>query len=300
VINATFTNPVTVNQDDSVDVYINMSNAGGSNLLWAAAISNSPVTAERLIFPTFGPSQSLASADATPVQSLPGGHAFIEAPWDVQFSFDATLASGAAGNAGAEFDGTNYYTTRWASNLIHQYDMSGTMTLEFSIAGVTGLRDLAYDGNFFYGGAAATTIFVMDFATQTLLGTITSPVGVRNISYDDGADGFWVGDWATPPTLIDRSGSTIATLTTNVASQYGTAYDGWSDGGPYLWVWGQGGGAGTPQLVEQFDLPPVLPVVCGPVKAWYRERYRSEVCCRVPRMCSLCTSWPRPGLPGCS
>ena len=164
------------------------------------------------------------------------------------------LASGAAGNAGAEFDGTNYYTTRWASNLIHQYDLTGTMTLEFSIAGVTGLRDLAYDGAFFYGGAAANTIFVMDFATQTLLGTISSPVGVRNISYDDGADGFWVGNWADPPTLIDRSGSTIATLTTGLAGQYGAAYDGWSDGGPYLWVFDQGTGAGFPQLVHQFDL----------------------------------------------
>ena len=128
------------------------------------------------------------------------------------------------------------------------------MTLEFSIAGVTGLRDLAYDGAFFYGGAAANTIFVMDFATQTLLGTISSPVGVRNISYDEGADGFWVGNWADPPTLIDRSGSTIATLTTGLAGQYGSAYDGWSDGGPYLWVFDQGTGAGFPQLVHQFDL----------------------------------------------
>jgi hypothetical protein len=253
-VSPNFTNPVMVDLDDSTDIFITLSNTGGSDLIWSASTSNAPVTEGRLIFPKFGPSQSLASADASPVQTLPGSHAFIEAPWDVQFSFDATASSGAAGNAGAEFDGTNYYTTRWASNLIHQYDLTGTMTLEFSIAGVTGLRDLAYDGAFFYGGAAATTIFIMDFTTQTLLGTITSPVPVRHIAYDDGADGFWVGDWATPPTLIDRSGSTIATLTTNVASQYGTAYDGWSDGGPYLWVWGQGGGAGTPQLVEQFDL----------------------------------------------
>jgi hypothetical protein len=240
--------------DDSTDIFVTLSNTGGSNLLWSAATSNAPVTEGQLIFPKFGPSQSLASADASPLQTLPGSHAFIEAPWDLQFSFDATAASGAAGNAGAEFDGTNYYTTRWASNLIHQYDLAGTMTLEFSIGGVTGLRDLAYDGAFFYGGAAATTIFVMDFATQTLLGTITSPVPVRHIAYDDGADGFWVGDWATPPTLIDRSGSTIATLTSGLPSQYGSAYDGWSDGGPYLWVWDQGSGAGFPQLVHQFDL----------------------------------------------
>jgi hypothetical protein len=188
------------------------------------------------------------------VQTLPGNHAFIEAPWDLQFSFDVDAVTGAAGNAGAEFDGTSYYTTRWASNLIHEIDLTGTLVREFSIAGVTGLRDLAYDGAFMYGGAAANTIFVMDFASNTLLGTISSPVAVRHIAYDEGADGFWVGNWGDNPTLVDRNGVTLGTVNSGVTSQYGTAYDGYSDGGPYLWVFDQGAGAGTPQLVHQIDI----------------------------------------------
>jgi hypothetical protein len=125
---------------------------------------------------------------------------------------------------------------------------------EFSIPGVTGLRDLAYDGTYFYGGAASTTIYMMDFATKTLIGTISSPVAVRFIAYDEANDGFWVGDWATPPTLIDRNGTALATITTGLAGQYGAAYDSYSAGGPYLWIFDQGSGAGLPQLIHQFDI----------------------------------------------
>jgi len=97
-----------------------------------------------------------------------------DAPWDLLFSFDLEVASGALGNAGSEMDDDgNFYSTRWAANLIHQYDTSGTMTKEFSIAGASGLRDLAYDGTNFYGGAAAGTIWEMDFDSETLVSTIT-------------------------------------------------------------------------------------------------------------------------------
>jgi hypothetical protein len=179
----------------------------------------------------------------------------LEAQWDVLANFDVTALSGAAGNAGSEWDGTYLYSTRWASNLLHKYDASGTTMIEqFSIAGVTGLRDLAFDGTYMYGGAAANTIYQMDFVTKTLIGTIPSPQAVRYIAYDEGADAFWVGNWNTPPTLVSRTGTTLATITTGLAGQYGAAYDGVSPGGPYLWVFDQGSGAGLPQIIHQFDI----------------------------------------------
>jgi hypothetical protein len=180
-----------------------------------------------------------------------------KAPWDLQFSFDVTAASGAAGNAGAECDGDFYYTTRWASGLIHKYDLTGNLIEEFSIPGVTGLRDLAYDGTHFYGGAAATTIYQMDFVNKVLIGTISSPVAVRNIAYDEGQDGFWVANWDTDIVLVSKAGVTIATLPASVhllGGMYGSAFDNWSAGGPYLWIFDQGAGAGTPQLVHQANL----------------------------------------------
>ena len=194
-------------------------------------------------------------AEVSPTQTPYISDPPIDAMWDVQLSFDIVALSGAAGNAGAEWDGTSFYSTRWASNLIHEYSADGTALIrEFSVAGVTGLRDLAYDGTYFYGGAAANTIYQMDFSTNTLIGSIPSPVPVRFIAYDEGSDAFWVGNWDTAPTLVDRAGATLATITTGFLGQYGAAYDNVSPGGPFLWVFDQGGGEGTPQLVHQFDI----------------------------------------------
>lgn len=185
-----------------------------------------------------------------------------EGLFDLQFEFDVEAASGLAGNAGSEFDGTFFYTTRWASNLIHKYDMAGNLVEEFSIPGVTGLRDLAFDGTHMYGGAAATTIFQMDFVSKTLVGTITSPIPVRHISYDEGSDGFWVGNWDTDVVLVSRAGATLATLpaaTHGLGGMYGSAYDPYSAGGPFLWLFDQGLGAGFPQPAVQFDIGTLTP-----------------------------------------
>lgn len=207
---------------------------------------------------TFFPQQKediKSSADRGPNQGTISSIG-ADAMWDVLLQFDVTALSGAAGNAGAEWDGTSFYSTRWASNLIHEYSADGTTLIrEFSIPGVTGLRDLAWDGTYMYGGAASTTIYQMDFATNTVIGTITSPVPVRFIAYDEGADAFWVGNWDTPPTLVDRTGATLATITTGFVAQYGAAYDNVSPGGPYLWVFNQENTAGgTPQTIAQFDI----------------------------------------------
>jgi len=201
--------------------------------------------------------QQLSSlADISPNHAPKDPKRNIEAMWDVLLNFDISALNTAAGNAGAEWNGTYFYSTRWASNLIHEYNSTGTTLIrEFSVPGVSGLRDLAWDGTYMYGGAAANTIYQMDFATNTLVGTIPSPVGVRHIAYDVANDAFWVGNWDTPPTLVDRSGTVLATINTGLSSQYGTAYDNVSAGGPFLWVWDQGSGAGTPQLIHQFHIP---------------------------------------------
>ena len=257
LIVSNFQNPVFVPSGDSTTVTINLANAGGSNLVWSATTSWQPVVLEKKIkLPTVGPKEPLTMAEVSPVLSTPSG-ILIDATWDLQFSFDVQLASGALGNAGAEFDGTYYYTTRWASNLLHKYDMAGTLVEEFSISGVTGLRDLAFDGTYMYGGAAANTIYMMDFNTKTLIGTIPSPVAVRNIAYDSENDAFWVGNWNTDLVLVSRTGTTLASIPATshgLAGMYGSAYDNWSDGGPYLWVFDQGSGQGYPQYIHQINI----------------------------------------------
>ena len=179
-----------------------------------------------------------------------------EDAWDLQFSFDVEAATGALGNAGAECDGQYYYTTRWASNLLHKYDLDGNLIEEFSIPGVSGLRDLAYDGTYMYGGAAGPVIYEMDFTSQTLVSSISNAGQARNIAYDAEFDAFWVANFGSDVMLISKTGATLNTIplaNLGLAGMYGSAYDN-TTGTPYLWMFDQGGGAGAPQLIHQIDL----------------------------------------------
>ena len=171
--------------------------------------------------------------------------------WTVQFNHDVARSA----SAGCETDGTNYYMTQWNSSLIWKVSMAGVVVDSFSVPGVSGLRDLAYDGTYFYGGASGNVIYKMKFdtAVPTLIGSIASPsVSVRNICYDasanSGAGAFWVGNWATDFSLVSRAGTVLSTISaTNhgLTSTYGTAYDTISVGGPYIWAISAGAPANT-------------------------------------------------------
>jgi hypothetical protein len=179
-----------------------------------------------------------------------------KAPWDLLAVYDigATGQTQLNGNAGAEFDGTNLYSTRWASNLIHRYDVDGNLLEEFSIPGVTGLRDLAYDGaQYMYGGAAAGTIWKMDFTTKTLVATLTGVFQSRAIAYDYDLDILYVSNWADPVWEVDpTSGAILGTFNLGLTtSTYGFAYDP-DPAGPYLWVFDQTVGATS--TIYQWDL----------------------------------------------
>jgi hypothetical protein len=178
------------------------------------------------------------------------------AAWDLLavHYIGATGETGANGNAGAEFDGTYHYSTRWASNLIHKYDIDGFLVDEFSISGVNGLRDLAWDGEYMYGGAASSTIWQMDFETQTLVDTITGGFASRAIAYDSDLDVFYCSDWGDPVWVVDRDGTVVDQFNLGTTtSTYGFAYDNQNpDGGPYLWVFDQTTGATA--TIYQWDL----------------------------------------------
>ncbi len=149
-------------------------------------------------------------------------------------------------SAGIETDGSFYYITQWNSSLIWKYNMTGVKVDSFSVVGLTGLRDSAYDGTYFYGGASGNSIYQMDFSTTppSLVSTISSPSQtVRHISYDPtadgGAGGFWVGNWATDFSLVSRSGtqlSSISAASHGLQSTYGSAFDNITSGGPYIWT----------------------------------------------------------------
>jgi len=166
--------------------------------------------------------------------------------WDVLFNWNVQSQYNL--EAGVETDGTYIYTASYNTAMFYKYTMTGTIVDSFSITGVSAIRDLAYDGTYFYGGSNGAAIYEMDFTSHTLVSTITCPSGatVRHIAYDPANDAFWVGGWNTGNRdfkLIDRSGQLINSIpaaTHGLTSVYGTAYDGWTPGGPYLWAFDQG------------------------------------------------------------
>lgn len=169
-----------------------------------------------------------------------------EAIWDVQLNVNVT-------GSGAVKDGTFFYVTDQSSNLIRAYNTSGNLIYSFAIPGVTGLGDITFDGTFEYGGTGGNTIYEMSFQSQTLISTISTPVSVRHIAYDSQNDAFWIGGWSDPITLVTRNGIVLNTINLQLSPVTGTAYDGVSTGGPYLWLFV--GGTPDSLMIYQYHIP---------------------------------------------
>ena len=157
---------------------------------------------------------------------------------DLQFSFPNAVVS----EAGSESDGEFIYTAVWNSGDYLKYDLAGNLIETFQIPGTNGCRDLAYDGTFMYGAAAATTVWVMDFTTKTLVTTFTAPTAVRAIGYNHNTMSFYGNNWGTDIVNFDASGANLGSFTPTVTSIYGLAYDSWSGavGEEFLWAYDQG------------------------------------------------------------
>jgi hypothetical protein len=176
---------------------------------------------------------------------------FTEDQFDLLFDF------GPAGTAeaGIETDGMYIYTSVWSgAGEFLKYDQAGNFVEEFTIAAAAGCRDIAYNGTYFYGGAASTTIFEMDFDAQTMVSTFTAPTAARAIAYNEVDDAFYANNWSTDIIKFDMSGANLGSFPVGPvgASYYGLAFDNYS-GGTYLWGYAQAG-ANTNELV-QMELP---------------------------------------------
>ena len=191
------------------------------------------------------------NAEVDPNQTTPYNPPTKEI-WDVLFAYDVDTPSSLTGLVSAETDGNYLFTAKWADSQIVKFDLEGNFIEIFSISGVTCLRDLAYDGTYFYGSDAGNYIWEMDFDTQTLVSTIPCPVAVRSIAYDEVNDAFWVNSFSSDLKLVDRSGNVLNTIYAP-PSMYGSAYDNISEGGPYLWIF-TGTVTGGGCQVEQYNL----------------------------------------------
>ena len=157
--------------------------------------------------------------------------------WDLKFSFSATSGR----QYGVVTDGFYIFTSAWSSDASHQfyqYDMQGNLVDEFEITGCGYLRDMTYDGQYFYGVDCTTTIYCVDFYNKSLVSTTTSEYGnMRAITYDPFDGGyFWViGNWSGNLKQINLDGT--VNWDTNVAPESisGLAYYKEADGSEHIY-----------------------------------------------------------------
>lgn len=237
---------------------ITVSNTGDGNLAWGTGVefvrgreaTNAPATYTMEVSDR---ERVLSSSDVCPTDATIVGEPTRNA-WDLI----STINASSAGQQGIATDGNFIYTCSWlstptAGHTFMKYDLEGNLIDGFDIAGVSGCRDLTYDGTYFYVGTSSSSLYQLDFANQTLVSTINTQVSaIRHCSYDPENDGFWVGNW-TDLYLIDRSGN-IVTTGPAIQSAYGSAYDNYSAGGPYLWLFTQAYGNNGQAVFIQYDI----------------------------------------------
>ena len=134
------------------------------------------------------------------------------AMWDLLKDFNGTSGY----QYGVATDGDFIYTSSWSASstsMFYKYDMDGNFVEEFNVSGCGQIRDLTYDGEYFYGVANSSVIYCIDLANHTLVSQTQSAYGaMRCCAYDSQRDGFWVvGNWSGNLTLVDRAGAIVFT-----------------------------------------------------------------------------------------
>jgi DNA-binding beta-propeller fold protein YncE len=102
-----------------------------------------------------------------------------------------------------------------------------------------GWSDMAYDGEYLYV-ADIDTIRQIDMSNGSKTGVkIPGPEYYLNgLAYDAGSDRFWVSGDGNLIYEIDRDGNITNAISFTVdLPAAGLAWDSWTAGGPYLWVW---------------------------------------------------------------
>lgn len=101
------------------------------------------------------------------------------------------------------------------------------------------LKELAYDGQFLYT-TGLETIYQIDMQTGQFTGVeIPAPYYYASgLAYDPATDHFWVSGDGNLIYEINRQGTIIRSIAfPNDSPAIGLAWDVWTIGGPYLWVW---------------------------------------------------------------
>lgn len=160
--------------------------------------------------------------------------------FNLEFSFPCTAFTG---EYGTESNGSYIYVTQWLNDSIAKYDLGGNVIETFTIPGVGHIRDLTYDGQYYYGSPNADYFYVLDLDNHTLVNTITTPFTIRGMAYDSDNDVLWASEhWSPMFYKMDKQGEILDSWLPSgitLESISGLAYDNHSFGGPFLWGFSQ-------------------------------------------------------------
>ncbi|NTV82851.1 MAG: hypothetical protein HGA23_00945, partial [Bacteroidales bacterium] len=155
---------------------------------------------------------------------------------------------------GCESYGNHIYICYQNSGRIDKYDLDGNLVETFTIDGVPGLSDLAFDPDhgYMYGGNGGTTVYVMSFYTKTLIDQFTAPVEVRGIAYDPYNNYLIANNSSSDITVFYPEGDILFSFPVgDFGNIYGLALDCFSFYGGKLWAFSRDS---TGALLVQYDL----------------------------------------------
>ena len=158
---------------------------------------------------------------------------------------------------GVVYDGENIYTAAWGKStnvlyMFYKYDLEGNLLDEFDIPGINEInyvRDMTYDGTYFYGCDGSTgNIWCLDLHNKALVGSIpTNFPELRCCTYDPVYDAFWVNgnNTGSQPNLfldmhlVSRNGVVLKSASTHPLGGHtvkGTGYFTDEDGVAHIYI----------------------------------------------------------------
>ncbi|MFP4472159.1 MAG: hypothetical protein ACLFPE_15860, partial [Bacteroidales bacterium] len=167
---------------------------------------------------------------------------------DTLGSFNAGILTPAPDRAlmGIEFAEGHFWVTGadpddlWKHKL-YKISADGQSLVEYWEYGVefASWKDMAYDGEYLYV-ADVDTVRQIDMETGQPTGfKIPAPeYYTSGLAYDPATDHFWISGDGNVIFEIDREGNIVNSVSfTPDLPSTGLAWDVWSEGGPYLWIW---------------------------------------------------------------
>ncbi len=153
-------------------------------------------------------------------------------------------------------DGFFIYTSSWQRpGEFNRYTPDGEYIETFYIENVGMIRNMSYDGTYFYGTEATNIIFKLDLDNQMLVDSITTDINnIRHCSFNRQNGNLLAGDWNSLYS-IDTASGVSTQIRNDLMNVYSSAYDNLSPGGPYLWLFSQTSQDNGPSAyIRQFSI----------------------------------------------